>query len=91
MAIAPNSRYASADIVTFDVNGNSRQVIMPIEPSVSTFTYINHVYAGDETIDGLAYAYFGDPTQWWQIANVNPEIMDWNSLIPGTTIRIPTQ
>lgn len=91
MAIAANSRYASSDIVTFDVDGNSRQVIMPTAPTVSTFSYLAHVYSADETIDGLAYTYFGDATQWWQIANVNPEIMDWNNLVPGTTIRIPTQ
>jgi hypothetical protein len=87
--ISATSRYAAATVATFDVNGSSRQVILPIPPSVTTFNFISHVYTADETIDGIAYTYFGDPTQWWQIANVNPEILDWNSLTPGQTILIP--
>jgi nucleoid-associated protein YgaU len=88
--IAANSRYASSDLVTFDVNGSTRKVIMPTEPVASTFAYVSHIYAGTETIDNLAATYFGDPTQWWRIANVNPEIMDWTNIVPGTTLRIPT-
>jgi hypothetical protein len=63
---------------------------VPDPATALTITFFNHIYAGDETIDGLAYVYFGDPTQWWIIANANPEIMNWNNLAPGTTVRIPT-
>ena len=89
MSISANSRYAGSTIVTLDVDGTSVQVIVPAAASSMTFNYVNHVYAASETIDGLAYAYFGDATQWWQIASVNPSIMDWNNLTPGTTIKIP--
>lgn len=89
MAISASSRYSTADVVTFDVDGAARQVIIPATPAVTTFSYTSHVYSSDETIDGLAFAYFGDATLWWQIANVNPEIMDWRSITPGTIIRIP--
>lgn len=88
--INANSRYANNAVATVDVNGKSRQVIVSSSPEVTSFTYVAHIYASDETIDGLAYTYFGDPTQWWQIANVNPEIMDWSAITPGTVIRIPT-
>lgn len=87
--IFSNSRYASNTVITVDVDGASRQVILPAIPSTTTFSYINHIYSGAETIDGLAYQYFGDATQWWQIADINPAIMDWNNITPGTTIRIP--
>jgi Phage Tail Protein X len=87
--ISSNSRYADDVVTTVDVSGGSRQVILLNPPVASTFNYTAHVVSGAETIDGLAYAYFGDATQWWQIADINPEILDWNNLTPGTTIRIP--
>lgn len=87
--IASNSRYVDDTVTTVDVDGTSRQVIILNPPAVSTFSYVSHVYSAAETIDGLAYSYFGDATQWWQIADVNPEIVDWNNIPPGTSIRIP--
>lgn len=90
MAISSTSRYASSTVVTLDVGSSSRQVITAGEPQAVTFNYISHVYTGAETIDGLAYAYFGDATKWWQIAAVNPEIMNWKDIAPGTILRIPS-
>jgi nucleoid-associated protein YgaU len=89
MTISASSRYAQSTILTLDVNGNSRQVIYPQAGSTFTFTYVTHVYSDDETLDGIADNYYGDPTQWWKIGQANPEIMDWSTLQPGTTLRIP--
>lgn len=88
--IASNSRYAASTLVTVDLKGTSRLVIVPTAPVVTTFSFIYHVISSDETIDDLAYRYFGDSTQWWRIANVNPETITWTSLTPGRMIRIPT-
>ena len=87
--ISSNSRYASDTVTTVDVDGRARQVILLNPPAASTFNYVSHVVSAADTIDGLAYAYFGDATQWWQIANVNPEVIQWDNLTPGTSIRIP--
>lgn len=89
MTIAANSRYVNNTIVTLAVNGADRQVIAMNEPQVTTFQYIAHTYSADETIDNIAFTYLGDPTQWWQIADANPEVMDWNNLTPGSILRIP--
>jgi nucleoid-associated protein YgaU len=89
MSIAANSRYADNSIVTLNVGGASRQVIAMSEPGVTTFSFFTHTYSADETIDNIAYSYLGDPTQWWQIADANPEVMDWNNLTPGYPLRIP--
>lgn len=89
MSIASNSRYVENTVITLDVNNGSRNVIAMSEPQVTTFAYITHTYSSDETIENLAYVYLGDPTQWWQIGDANPEIIDWSSLAPGTTLRIP--
>lgn len=90
MAIAPNSRYAQSTIITLDQpGGNSRQAIYPRNFGGFTFSYISHHYSTAETPDGLAHAYYGDPTQWWKIGQANPEIMDWSDVAPGTVLRIP--
>lgn len=89
MTISAGSRYASSTLIVLDVNGTSRQVIYPTSPGTYQFKFIAHIYSADETIDGIAAAYYGDPTQWWKIGQANPEIMDWDNLTPGQTIRIP--
>lgn len=89
MAISANSRYANSTIITLDVDGSSRQVIYPRNYGNFSFTYVTHTYSSDETIDGIANTYYGDPTQWWKIAQANPEIMSWYDLTPGVSIRIP--
>lgn len=90
MAIAANSRYVTNTLLTVDVDGTSIQVILPNNPVATTISYMTHIVAAHETVDNLAFQYYGDPTQWWVIANANPSIIDWNTaLAPGTTIRIP--
>lgn len=46
------------------------------------------VISGD-TIENMAFKLFGDPTQWWRIADVNPQISFPLDLAPGMEIRIP--
>ncbi|WP_274919314.1 tail protein X [Streptomyces sp. WZ-12] len=42
-----------------------------------------------DRVDLLAHRHYGDATQWWRIANVNPHILDWTEPESGTVIRIP--
>lgn len=46
------------------------------------------VVAGD-TIENMAFRLFGDPSQWWRIADVNPQIAFPLDLVPGMEVRIP--
>lgn len=46
------------------------------------------VTAGD-TIENMAFKLFGDASQWWRIADVNPQIAFPLDLAPGMEIRIP--
>jgi len=41
-------------------------------------------------LDTLAYKYYGDPTLFWIIANVNNIGKGRMSIQPGLTLRIPT-
>lgn len=88
--IAPNSRYAVSSIVNVTKpNGKVVSVITPSDAISYTFTFINHIVTGEDRIDNLADAYYGDATLWWRIADGNPEILKWDSLTAGTLIRIP--
>ena len=55
---------------------------------VSFFTY-----PGVETdrLDVLALKYLGSSELWWQILDINPEILDPFDITPGTSIRIPNE
>lgn len=88
--IAANSRYASATVVTQKVNGDDTLYITPSAPKTYTFQYKNYVVNGADRIDDLAASFIGDPTQWFLIAQANPQVLNWFNLTPGTIIRIPT-
>ena len=46
------------------------------------------VSAGD-TIENMAFKLFGDASQWWRIADVNPQISFPLDFYSGMEIRIP--
>lgn len=90
MTILAGSRYASAPVATLSVSGQPRQVIL-ISPQQSpySFGYVSYQVTEADTVQSLAAAFLGDPAQWWQIADANPETAWWGPLEPGTIIRIP--
>lgn len=42
-------------------------------------------------IEGIATQTLGKPHLWWQIMDINPEILNPFDLKPGTQIRIPRE
>lgn len=91
MTISIFSRYADNIVIPLaDHHDIVRPTIIiepPTEPriySISTYTW----HQGDR-IDYLAYSAYGDETQWWRIANANPEILFWNTIADGQQIRVP--
>jgi phage tail protein X len=91
VSISANSRYAASTVVsiTSSETGQPVNVIVPSQQQAYTFSYISHMLTVRDRMDVLANRYFGDPTLWWQIADANPEILDWSNVAPGTVIRIP--
>jgi nucleoid-associated protein YgaU len=87
--IFANSRYASSQVIALDKDGQVVNVIIQGQQTARTFSYVSHVLTTLDRLDNLSAQYFGDPTQWWVIANANPEIIDWTALTPGTIIRVP--
>lgn len=88
--ILTGSRYVSARVLTVQVNGTPRRVVQ-INPQQDpfSFSYVSYQMKQADTLPLLAYAYYGDATQWWQIADANPQEIFWGQVVPGTLIRIP--
>jgi nucleoid-associated protein YgaU len=61
-----------------------REIPMPPQSVVHT------VGAGDR-LDLLANRYFGDPFQYWRIADANPALTPEDVLDPGAQISIPAK
>lgn len=89
MPISANSRYASSSVVAIQKDGRVANVIVPGQQVAQTLTYVSHLLTDLDRLDNLSNQYYGDPSQWWQIANANPEWIDWTAVPPGMIIRIP--
>lgn len=45
----------------------------------------------NDRIEGIATITLGDPHLWWQIMDINPEVLNPFELYPGQQIRIPRE
>ena len=43
-----------------------------------------------DRLDNLASRFLGDSERWWEIMDINPEIINPLNISPGTHIRIPS-
>jgi nucleoid-associated protein YgaU len=91
--ITANSRYANNTLVMIKgSDGRNRTTITSTNAKGTQFSYTTHVVTGFDRLDTLAYTYLGDPSLWWQIANINPDVtIDWSVLPIGAILRIPVQ
>ena len=87
--ISQNSRYNTAKRTTEEVNGKSIIYILPPNQIVIVFSYTFYTVTFADRIDSIAATFLGNPALWYKIAQVNPQIMNWLNLEPGTVIRIP--
>mgnify|MGYP006273391509 CR=1 FL=1 len=42
-----------------------------------------------DRIENIAVKFLGNPELWWQIMDINPEILNPFEIPPGTLLRIP--
>jgi nucleoid-associated protein YgaU len=55
-----------------------------------TTTYYQYVSREGDTFSRLAARLLNDPTRYWEIADINPQV-EWPDVIPvGTVLRIPS-
>ncbi|MET8326587.1 hypothetical protein [Streptomyces sp. NPDC005181] len=88
------SRYHDAEIGVHrlpdgtEVRYTKRRLLPPLSESADETA--PHAVSSGERPDHLGQRYFGDPGQWWQIADAN-SVLDPQELTaePGRTIDIP--
>jgi hypothetical protein len=51
--------------------------------------YFIYSWIENDRLDNLANRFLGNPASWWQILDMNPEILDPFAIEPGTQLRIP--
>lgn len=92
-----SSRYHDAEIGVHtqpdgtEVRYAKRRLLPPLdETAAEAGESVVHTVSDGERPDLLAQRYFGDPGQWWQIADANP-VLDPAELTdePGREIEIP--
>jgi hypothetical protein len=88
--ISANSRYKNSSLTTEEVNNKSIIYILPSQPVVEVFQYSYYNVTFADRIDTIAATFLGNPALWYLIAKVNPQIMNFLDLQPGTVLRIPT-
>jgi hypothetical protein len=90
MSISPYSRYADNTVVSLvDNSGISRPTILITTPNERRINCNTYIWRMGDQIEYLAYTAYGDEQAWWIIANANPEILFWDNVTPGATVRVP--
>lgn len=90
MTISVHSRYADNTVTPIvGPDGNSRATILITTPSEQRISFSTYTWRLGDQIEYLAYSAYGDEQSWWLIAKANPEIMFWDKLTPGTSVRVP--
>jgi hypothetical protein len=89
--ILSDSRYSDG---TLQTNLDSRKDIYSISvgrvfpEDVRAFFY--YTWTSADRIDLIALKFLGDPELWWQIMDLNPELSNPLSILPGSLVRIPS-
>jgi nucleoid-associated protein YgaU len=86
VALSLYSRYR--DLPAVSVDGRVSLTQRPPASATLPPDSIIHTVIGRETLDLLAYRYYGREDLWWRIADANRGI-DAFALRPGQTLAIP--
>lgn len=70
-----------------DVSSDGR--VIAVRKPKTVVTYTTYTVRDGDTMELLAARAYGDPTQYWRIADMNPHIRFPDSLISGDVLRIP--
>ena len=85
-----DSRYVNGTL-TKTWNPRKEQYDLVVLRNWSTYvqSYFYYNWVETDRLDNLALKYLGNPSMWWEIMDINPEILDPFSITPGTQLRIP--
>jgi len=93
MPIERVSRYYDGTLaqVTSGPESKFQIAVFRLWPDGKEVTYFNHTWVITDSLAALAQSYCGGSKYWWEIMDINPEILDPFNIEPGTVIRIPNE
>lgn len=90
MAIAPQSRYQQGLLTRMpDSSGTYNLTVLRTVPA-SSASYSLYLWKAGDRPDLVAYRLLGDPSLWWAIFDINPELIYPLNIPPGAAVRIPS-
>ena len=92
MPVSIGSRYQGLPVYeAADADGqvNATIALRPTPAAPEAIATYQHILAGAETVEYLAWRYYGSSTAWWRIADALPAIFPLD--IPtGATVTVPS-
>jgi hypothetical protein len=92
MTVYRNSRYAdesTRDVILADSDGNRYRTLFRFPTVNGTRSVQYYVWRAGDRIDRLAAEHLGSPDLYYQILDLNPDIIDPHHIDPGTKVRLP--
>jgi hypothetical protein len=91
MAVYKNSRYYEGDAqqIKNKTTGRYNWTVYRGFPESKRISYIDYTWVDGDRLDYLASVYLSDARRWWEIMDINPELVDPFAISPGTIIRVP--
>lgn len=82
--ITSSSRYTTT---TGDRDGAS--IVISIRKPTNAVEYVTYTAREGESFVTIATRLYNDPTQYWRIADINPQISFPDRMSGGTLVRVP--
>lgn len=87
-----DSRYATGPLFTAgdSRSGGYNKTVFREWPSYNV-QYFMYTVTENDRIEDLAVRYLGNPELWWEIMDINPEVLNPLEIPAGTQLRIPNE
>lgn len=89
MTVSQNSRYFLAEQRKITSSRGAVTAVFPSPYKAQVLNYTVVVVPVGQSVESLASRLYNDPTKWWLVANVNPNVKFPLDLRPGTILRLP--
>lgn len=85
-----NSRYSQGTLTRLVNSGGvyNLTILRTVQP-LNVAGYRLYTWKTADRPDLVAFTQLGDPTLWWAIFDINPEVINPLSVPPGQVVRIP--
>jgi hypothetical protein len=89
--ISSESRYVDSPLyLAYDARREAYHATAPRRFPLIEGRFFWYTWKNADRIDMVAQDLLGDATLWWQIMDMNPEVLNPLHIPPGTQVRIPS-